>query len=145
MYSAAIARSAGSAVANASRASVPSGRSSSTKPQSANAGTVRSATDWATSSGSSELPRCADASASSAARRREASSSVTSSNVTSATSPASPSVTVWAETTIERRPAGVTQSTGTFWKRSPRAARTPGCSSLARRRPDGSKTPYTEA
>ena len=85
------------------------------------------------------------ASASSKARRREASSSLTSSNVTSATSPTPPSGTVLADTTIERRPAGVTQSTGTFSKRSPRAARTPGCSSLARRRPDGSKTPYTDA
>ena len=38
--------------------------------------------------------------------------------------------------------AGVTQSTATFWKRSPPAARTPGCSALDRRRPvTESKTP----
>jgi hypothetical protein len=138
---------AGSATAIASRASEPSGCSSSTIPRSANAGTVAAATEAATSIGSSDWPRCEDASASSVERRRAACSSVTSSNVNSATSPASPSGTVFAETTIERRPAaGVTQSTGTFWKDSPPAARTPGCSSLARRRPvSGSNTPYTEA
>ena len=66
---------------------------------------------------------------------------MTSSKVTTTTGSVPGSVTVSEETTIDRRPAGVTQSTGTLRSRSPRAARTAGCSSLASRRPDSSNTP----
>ncbi len=86
---------------------------------------------------SSEPSSAAPIPASASARRRALSTSVMSSNVTTATAGAPGTSTVPPATVTVRRPRGVSQSSRTFVKRSPRAARTPGASSSAIGRPSG--------
>ena len=102
---------------------LPSSRSSSTKHQSASRGTASFAITPSVASKSSEPASSAAASASASVRRRAASISVMSSNVSTATGGRPGGTIVSPEATSARVPDGVSQSTRMFVNRSPAATR----------------------